>query len=75
MLPPRNTKTQYSESEAAQLLGMSVEELRQLVRSQIVKEKDDEGAASQITSFQPADLVVLRILAKRALLLSGTPAS
>jgi len=48
----------YTESEAAEKLGVSVDQLRTLVRSHISR-GEDSGA---ISSFRPTDLVVLRIL-------------
>lgn len=54
-------KVQYSEHEASMQLGVSVEELRELVRYHIVK--DDEGAGAP-PMYQSADLVLLRILAR-----------
>ena len=62
MLLPKSSKVQYSETEAAALLGISVEHLRDLVRRHIVK---DEGESSNLANaiFQASDLLVLRILA------------
>ena len=52
---------QYSEDEAASLLGVSIDQLRCLVREHIIK---DEAAstATPIPSLHRSDLVVLRIL-------------
>jgi hypothetical protein len=61
MSPARTAKLQYSEAEAAQLLGISVEELRTLVKEHIVCE--DEPGNGAVTVFQSSDLLVLRILA------------
>ena len=61
MSPAKSFKAQYSEAEAAQILSISVEELRSLVKDHIVKE-DDAGNGA-VTVFQSADLLVLRILA------------
>lgn len=60
---PNFNKTQFTEAEAAEQLGVTVEELRTLIRRHIVT---DEGDASNVpmTSFQPSDLLVLRLLAK-----------
>ena len=55
-------KAQYSEYEAAHMLGISVDELRSLVRSHIVK--DDESASPEVPTYHKADLVVLRVLAR-----------
>jgi hypothetical protein len=55
------TKTQYSEHEAAQELGVSVEELRTLIRSHIV-ETDEDLDNVPSASFHPSDLLVLKLL-------------
>lgn len=52
-------KVQYSEQEAAEKLGISVSDLRVLVKSHIAKD-EEIGSVSQ---FRPSDLVLLRILA------------
>lgn len=61
MTPTRPTKSHYSESEAASSLGVSVEELRTLIRSHIVKAEEDM-ANVPTTTFQPSDLLVLRMI-------------
>ncbi len=57
-------KVHFTEAEAAEQLGISVDELRSLIRRHIV---DDEGDASNVpmTSFQASDLLVLRLLARK----------
>ena len=55
-------KEQYSEQEAAHLLGVSVDELRRLVRTYVVK--DDASANPAVPIYHKADLVLLRVLAK-----------
>ena len=55
------SKTQYSENEAAEELGVSLEELRALIRSHIV-ESDDDLNNVPIASFHPSDLLVLKLL-------------
>jgi hypothetical protein len=57
--PP--TKTQYSEHEAAEELGVSVDQLRTLIRSHIVETDEDLNNVS-IASFNPSDLLVLKLL-------------
>jgi hypothetical protein len=57
----RTGKSQYSESEAAQELGVSVEELRSIIRSHVV-DRDEDLSNVPVTSFQPSDLLVLRLL-------------
>ena len=55
-------KAQYSETEAAEALGVTIDELRLLIRSHIAKSDDDIPNLAQ-ASFQPSDLLLLRILA------------
>ena len=56
-------KTHYSELEAASMLGVSIDQLRSLVRDHIVKDQSSTAAHAVYTTFQASDLVVLRILA------------
>ena len=56
-----SAKTQYSEHEAAQELGVSVDQLRTLIRSHIVETDEDLNNVS-IASFHPSDLLVLKLL-------------
>ena len=58
-------KSQYSELEAAQELGISVEALRKLIRSHVVDRDEDVGNIPS-TTFQPSDLLVLRLLTSMA---------
>jgi len=58
----RTGKSQYSESEAAAELGISVEQLRSMIRSHVV-DRDEDLNNVPVTSFQPSDLLVLRLLA------------
>jgi hypothetical protein len=55
------SKTQYSELEAAEELGVSLEELRTLIRSHIV-ESDEDLNNVPMASFHPSDLLVLKLL-------------
>ena len=57
----RPGKTQYSEVEAAEELGVSVEQLRLLIRSHVV-ERDEDLSNVPVTTFQPSDLLILRLL-------------
>jgi hypothetical protein len=61
MLAIKPSKTQYSEGEAAEELGVSLEELRALIRSHIV-ESDDDLNNVPMASFHPSDLLVLKLL-------------
>jgi hypothetical protein len=63
-LPPKPNKTQYSEGEAAQELGMTVEQLRVLIRSHIAQSDEDLNHIA-MASFHPSDLLVLKLLAGR----------
>ena len=60
---------QYSEAEAAEMLNVSIDELRSLVRDHIVNGDDPEHGA--VTVFQSSDLLVLRILAAQSSQLSA----
>ena len=65
MAQHRTAKSQYSETEAAAVIGVSVDQLRTLIR-QHVTVPDEAGEESKATTFQPSDLVLLRILARQA---------
>jgi hypothetical protein len=58
----RPGKSQYSEIEAAEELGISVEQLRTMIRSHVIDREEDLSNVSA-TAFQPSDLLVLRLLA------------
>jgi hypothetical protein len=65
MIPMQMTRTgkaQYSEAEAAEELGITVTQLRAMIRSHVV-ERDEDLTNVPVTSFQPSDLLVLRLLA------------
>ncbi len=57
----RPGKGYYNEAEAASSLGISLEELRALVRRNILDNEDDV-ANLPMTSFQPSDLLLLRLI-------------
>jgi hypothetical protein len=62
-IPMNNVpKLQYSEHEAAHMLGVSVDELRGLVRAHIVN--GDESADPAVPAYHKADLVLLRVLTR-----------
>ncbi len=65
-LKPATNKAQYSEIEVAQQLGITVEDLRMLIRRHIVIE-EAEATNVPMTTFQPSDLLVLRLLVKNHL--------
>ena len=54
-------KIQYSEHEAANQLGISIDQLRSLVRDHIVKDAAAPVDTS-VPTYHASDLVVLRIL-------------
>ena len=54
-------KGQYSEAEAAEELGISVGQLRTMIRSHVV-DRDEDLNNIPVTTFQPSDLLVLRLL-------------
>ena len=57
----RATKSQYSETEAAEELGVSVEQFRTMIRSHVV-EQDEDLNNVPVTTFQPSDLLILKLL-------------
>jgi hypothetical protein len=61
----RTGKSQYSETEAAEELGISVEQLRTMIRSHVVDREEDLSNVAA-TTFQPSDILVLRLLANNA---------
>jgi hypothetical protein len=61
-LPSKQNKTQYSEVEAAHELGLTVEQLRVLIRNHIAQSDEDLHHIA-MASFHPSDLLVLKLLA------------
>jgi hypothetical protein len=57
----RPGKGQYSEAEAAEQLGISVMQLRTMIRSHVV-DKDEDLNNVPVHTFQPSDLLILRLL-------------
>ena len=57
----RTGKSQYSETEAAEELGVSIAQLRVMIRSHVV-EHDEDLTNVPATTFQPSDLLILRLL-------------
>jgi hypothetical protein len=55
------SKGQYSETEAAEELGISVAQLRTMIRSHVV-DRDEDLNNVPVTTFQPSDLLILRLL-------------
>ena len=60
-LSSRPGKGQYSEAEAAEQLGISVGQLRTMIRSHVV-DKDEDLNNVPVHTFQPSDLLILRLL-------------
>lgn len=58
----RPGKGQYSEAEAAEELGITVAQLRTMIRSHVV-DRDEDLNNVPVTTFQPSDLLILRLLA------------
>jgi hypothetical protein len=57
----RPGKGQYSEAEAAEQLGISIGQLRTMIRSHVV-DKDEDLNNVPVHTFQPSDLLILRLL-------------
>ena len=64
MQSTRTAKSQYSETEAAEELGISIMQLRTMIRSHVV-EHDEDLTNVPVTTFQPSDLLILRLLSGR----------
>jgi hypothetical protein len=59
----RTGKSQYSETEAAEELGVSTEQLRSMIRNHVV-DRDEDLNNVPVTTFQPSDLLILRLLTR-----------
>jgi len=57
------SKTQYTEHEAADELGVSIDQLRVLIRNHIVETDEDLNNVA-IASFHASDLLVLKMLSR-----------
>ncbi len=53
-------KLEYTEDEAASALGISIGQLRSLVRTHVIKE--ESGVDVPIPTFRPTDLLLLKML-------------
>ena len=62
MLDWGSGKLEYTEDEAASALGISISQLRALVRTHVIKE--EFGADVPIPTFRPTDLLLLKMLAE-----------
>ena len=57
-------KVEYTEEEAASALGVSIAELRSLVRTHVTKDDSErEEAEIPLPSFRPSDILLLKMLA------------
>ena len=66
MLAQNTTKSQYTEAEAADSLGVSVEQLRSLIKNYVVVAEEDLSNVPN-AMFQPSDLLILRLLTGKQL--------
>jgi hypothetical protein len=55
-------KLEYTEEEAASALGISISQLRTLVKTHVIQE--DSGPEVPIPSFRPTDLLLLKMLSE-----------
>ena len=55
-------KLEYTEEEAASALGISISQLRSLVRTHVTQE--ESGPEVPIPSFRPSDLLLLKMLSQ-----------
>lgn len=62
MTSSKLAKPHLTEFEAAHALGLTIEQLRTLVKKHIA-EREEDIANLPTTTFQPSDLVMLRLLA------------
>lgn len=62
MTIPRPGKGYFNENEAAQALGLSLEQFRALVKRYIV-DREEDLVNLPLTTYQPSDLLLLRLLA------------
>ncbi len=60
----KTSKAHYTEVEAAEALGVSTDQLRALIRVHIADDDTDLRNVSMAT-FQPSDLLLLKLLANR----------
>lgn len=61
----RPAKSHYTEGEVAQQLGLTVERLRNLIRERVML-SEDEIRQTAMVSFQPSDLLLLKLLVAQA---------
>ena len=59
--PVKMPKGPYSELEAAEALGLELDDFRRLIREHIVDREEDLNNLS-VATFQASDLLVLRLI-------------
>jgi hypothetical protein len=62
MLLARPQKSQYTEDEAAEFLGVSIQQLRTLVQKHILGDDEAAAAGAGLAVYQRSDLLLLRLL-------------
>ena len=62
MLELVSGKLEYTEEEAASALGISISQLRTLVKTHVIQE--ESGPDVPIPSFRPSDLLLLKMLSQ-----------
>ena len=61
-------KSEYTEEEAASALGVSISDLRALVRTHVTKdEAERESVEIPLPSFRPSDILLLKMLTESQL--------
>ena len=61
VLARQQTRKQFTEAEAAGELGISLEQLRSVIRN-LVTEKDTDPGEITVSQLQAADLLLLRMV-------------
>ncbi len=61
MMIPRPGKGYFNENEAAQVLGLSLEQFRAHVKRYII-DREEDLANLPLTTYQPSDLLLLQLL-------------
>lgn len=61
VLAQQSTKMQFTESEAAGELGISLEQLRSMIRTLVADQDSDPGEIT-VSQLQAADLLLLRMV-------------
>ncbi len=65
MVAAKPVRSHYTETEAAEALGVTIEKLRELVRQHIIQ-NDEDLANLPSTHYQRSDLLLLRFLVQRS---------